>query len=709
MSNYPWCIIGDFTDLLTSDEKRGGSRRALEEKLDRAMHTHSWHSMFPAARLFNLVAATSDHSPILLKLEHKSYIKPKHSFHFENSWLLDNSLADIIASNWPYYPTSNIIQKLKYCIDDMEAWSKENSPNYRETANKLRRELEIVRCTHDHISDTAVTNIQNKLSNVLLQEDKYWKQLAKNLYAPNQGDYDNIIDTISHCVSDSDNNMLTSTFNEKEFCKAAFSMHPDKSPGPDGLIPGFYRKFWPICGREIFESCCFWHEEGHFPPDINDTNIALVAKVDRPESMKDLRPISLCNVVYKILSKVLANCLKCVLPKCISDSQAAFVPGRDILDNALKAFEVLHHMKYKSRGKEGLVALKLDCVTSVNYHVLLNNDRVGPITPLCGLRQGDPLSPYLYISCSEGLTSYLHNYESRGLLHGIRICRGSPSISHLLFADDSFLFCKASVSEVTDLKHILDTYEAASGQAINYRKSSITYSRNTDATCRNIINNLLGVAESMGNEKYLGLPSIIGREKKSIFSFIQDRIWKKIQSWNSRSLSRAGKKVLIKAVVQAIPCAIDLIGDYKWCCSALATPQSLSHVQMWGKPEENWLKCNIDGALFTSEGKFGIGICFRDNHGFLVKAHTMVFPFEVTTTECEASALKHALLIDMAKGFERVIFESDCQTVVNATTNDYRYENELGTLLSTCKSVLSTNTNYKIAFVGGKLIKSLTI
>jgi hypothetical protein len=101
----------------------------------------------------------------------------------------------------------------------------------------------------------------------------------------------------------------------------------------------------------------------------------------------------------------------------------------------------------------------MQCVTSVNYHILLNNNQVGSFTTLCGIRQGDPLSPYLYIIYSEGLTSYIHNYESRGLLHGIHICRGSPSISRVLFTDDSFLFCKASVSEVTNLKHILDTYE----------------------------------------------------------------------------------------------------------------------------------------------------------------------------------------------------------------------------------------------------------
>jgi hypothetical protein len=131
------------------------------------------------------------------------------------------------------------------------------------------------------------------------------------------------------------------------------------------------------------------------------------------------------------------------------------------------------------------------------------------------------LSPYLYIICVEGLTSYIHHYESRGLLHGVRICRGCPSISHLLFADDSFIFCKASVSEVNNLKHVLDTYEMASGQAINYQKSAIAYSRNTDPLCRAHINNLLGVVESMGHGKYLGLPSIIGRDKKFIFSLLK--------------------------------------------------------------------------------------------------------------------------------------------------------------------------------------------
>jgi hypothetical protein len=108
----------------------------------------------------------------------------------------------------------------------------------------------------------------------------------------------------------------------------------------------------------------------------------------------------------------------------------------------------------------------------------------------------------------------------------------------------------------------------------------------------------------------------------------------------------------------------------------------------------------------------GIGICFRDSHGSLVQAHTMVFPFEVITTECEASALKHVLLIATTNGFERVIFESDCLMTFNAITTHYRYKNELGTLLSTCKSIFSPNVNYNITFVrrqANRVADNLTI
>jgi hypothetical protein len=198
------------------------------------------------------------------------------------------------------------------------------------------------------------------------------------------------------------------------------------------------------------------------------TNIALIPKGTIQTSMKDWRPIAL-------ISKVLVNRLKLILHKCISDNQSAFIPDRSILDNAMVAIKVIHFMKTKARGNDKYVALKLDiskaydkidwdymkevmtkmgfyekwipwmvmCVESVDYNVLVNGEHIGPVIPGRGLRQGGPLSPYLFIICAEGLSSLIREAEVSETIYGTSICRGAPPVSHLLFADDCFLFFNA--------------------------------------------------------------------------------------------------------------------------------------------------------------------------------------------------------------------------------------------------------------------------
>jgi hypothetical protein len=103
------------------------------------------------------------------------------------------------------------------------------------------------------------------------------------------------------------------------------------------------------------------------------------------------------------------------------------------------------------------------CVDTVDYFVILNNEKVGPIIPGRGLRQGDPLSPYLFILCAEGLSALIRNAENRGDLQGVRVCRIAPRVSHLLFADDCFLFFQAEEGQANAMKHIVNQYEEASG------------------------------------------------------------------------------------------------------------------------------------------------------------------------------------------------------------------------------------------------------
>jgi len=185
--------------------------------------------------------------------------------------------------------------------------------------------------------------------------------------------------------------------------------------------------------------------------------------------------------------------------------------------------------------------------------MLVNGNVTSQIIPGRGLRQGDPLSPYLFIICAEGLSTLIRKDEAMGEINGVKICNNAPIISHLLFADDCFLFFRANVDQTSKMRAILSTYERASGQVVNLQKSEIFCSRNVLTTDHNNIASILGVQVVLGTGKYLGLPYMIGRSKKSTFSFIKDRIWKKINSWSSKSLSKADREVLIKFVPQSIP------------------------------------------------------------------------------------------------------------------------------------------------------------
>lgn len=162
------------------------------------------------------------------------------------------------------------------------------------------------------------------------------------------------------------------------------------------------------------------------------------------------------------------------------------------------------------------------------------------------------MSPYLFLLCVEGLYISLKTASNNASINGCRICPEAPAINHLLFTDDSFLFFKATTDEANSVKEVLNRYEFFSGQAVNYQKSAIFFSSNVRTDKQSEIKNILQVHNGIGNSKYLGLPSLIGKSKKPVFSYLKDKIWAKIKSWNTKLLSRAGKAVLLRKVAQTI-------------------------------------------------------------------------------------------------------------------------------------------------------------
>ena len=171
----------------------------------------------------------------------------------------------------------------------------------------------------------------------------------------------------------------------------------------------------------------------------------------------------------------------------------------------------------------------MSCVTTSFFSVHINGKPCGNIVPSKGLYQGDPLLSYLFLLCVERFTSLLSKAEVDGRLHSVNICRRVPSISNLLFADDSLIFCLANQKEVQVISDTLQLYAEASRQCINFEKSSVYFSSNTLDRQKQWIKQALGVKEMDRFESYLGLLTLIGKAKYHTFVFLKEWVWKKLQ------------------------------------------------------------------------------------------------------------------------------------------------------------------------------------
>lgn len=232
----------------------------------------------------------------------------------------------------------------------------------------------------------------------------------------------------------------------EEIRLAVFSLPSDSAPGCDGYHAHFFQRNWLLVQNDLFSAVQgFWNSE-FLLTAYNKTVITLIPKVDKPSSLQNIRPISLCNVIYKIISKVLANRLKPILQKIIAPTQSAFLQGRLISDNIILAGELMNQIHTSRQGRKKLAALKVDfakafdrlswdfiaatlermkfpdkwisliyqCISTVQYQIQVNGYLSQPINPSRGIRQGDPLSPYLYILAANVLSSLIAHIERAG-------------------------------------------------------------------------------------------------------------------------------------------------------------------------------------------------------------------------------------------------------------------------------------------------------
>ncbi|KAK6121388.1 hypothetical protein DH2020_044870 [Rehmannia glutinosa] len=394
---------------------------------------------------------------------------------------------------------------------------------------------------------------------------------------------------------------LERPFTSDEVKKAIFSMGPLKAPGPDGFQPIFFQKNWDIVGPDLVDMALNILNNGQSIGDFNNTHVVLIPKSSQPRCVADYTLISLCNVTYKVVTKVIANRLKVVLPEIISEEQSAFVPGRLISDNIMIAYETMQTIKSRTRGQNGLMA---------RLSFRINGTISGSVVPTRGLRQGCPLSPYLFLICIEGLSAWIRSHENSQSIHGISFARGAPKISHLLFADDSIIFSKASQGDAISIHHMLTEFARASGQQINFSKTYITFSPNVGDDTREAICNTLGISTAtQTHDCYLGLPAMVGKNRKRTFQNIKERVQKRLKSWKANMFSSGGREILIKSVAQASATfSMSIFMLPRSLCTEL---QGLVAKFWWGGNDTqrkiHWMRWDL-----LSRAKIAGGMGFRD-------------------------------------------------------------------------------------------------
>ncbi|XP_026417281.1 uncharacterized protein LOC113312760 [Papaver somniferum] len=453
-----------FSDLsytecpFTWTNKRTGPH-LTEQRLDIGLPNEAWLDIQPNTTISNLTAIGSDHNLIIINTN-PNWKLGQIPFKFFGPWINHEDCKSIIVECWNTVHKGSLSIKIARKLRDIKVrlkqWNKEvygniklgdRNTGYFHIAIKKRYRRNKI----DSIQKEDGTWIQDNAEITKTFTNHFANMATAETITINPF----IIKLIPTTITLQENQNLLRTAEPLEIKNILFSMAGDKAPGPNGFPKKIFQANWDIVGEDIIHMVENFFTYGHILKEMNSTFISLIPKTDKPTTPAQFRPISLCNTTYKIISKLIAQRLKPLLPKIISPFQSSFIHGRKISDNIAIAYEIIHHMNTRrgKKGSNGTVGIKIDmakafdrvnwdfllqvlsqmgfssqwfnlihqCISTTSMAVLVNGSPGKFFKPSRGLRQGDPLSPYLFLFCMKALSRYLTHAETQQQIHGIKI------------------------------------------------------------------------------------------------------------------------------------------------------------------------------------------------------------------------------------------------------------------------------------------------
>eukprot|EP00253_Pinus_taeda_P035653 PITA_35653 len=560
----------------TWNNRRGGNKLRAS-RLDRFLISESIIMDGITVESDILPSGGSDHWPISLIVEVSGTPRNK-PFQFEKFWLDHPNLLEMVKKLWSEpldingSKMFNLQKKLKITKQKIKDWNKTVFGNILQEKIILENKLEQIH------REGEILKSHNDISALL---SDHFKSIAEEPHINREEAIKELTAAIPKTITADQNWALCREISLEETEEAIRSMPNDKAPGPDGFTINFYKACWSIVKQDVWEVVEDSRSSGTILKSLNPTFLSLIPKVEEAKTPDKFRPIALCNVIYKIISKVIASRLKTILPGIISEEQLGYVEDRKILDNILLAQEIIHSLH--SRKEAGML-MQLDLskaydkvsrkylevvlnafgfcrtwikwimalIKSPRYSILVNGAPSTPFAPSRGIRQGDPLSPFLFIILLEGLSRTIAKKKAEGKIKGLQPIRSLPATTHQQFVDDTMLHGTPTVREAVAYRDTLDLFSQAFGMEINFSKSTIFFF-NTHPPVQSHLAQLLGFRIGSLPSKYLGAPLTLRTWKKENWEKILANLKTRCSHWTNKALNLAGRLILTKAVVQAIP------------------------------------------------------------------------------------------------------------------------------------------------------------